>query len=361
MSRERTNLRRVRAEAHVLIHAGEPLVRKTIDLAPPGRDQAVVEVEACGLCHTDLGFALGQVAPVHALPLVLGHEVVGTVREAGEAHRDLVGKKVLVPAVMSCGDCVYCREGRGNACPRQAMPGNHIDGGFATHVLVPAGALVSLEDAPKDMRTDALSVVADAVSTAYQAIYRAALDTGDVAFVVGAGGVGGFCAQIAHALGARVVACDVQKKRLEPLARLGIETFDIEGLDPKEARKKLHARAKEWGVPSIAWRIFECSGTSQGQLLAFTLIAQASTAVVVGYTRDPVSVRLSNLMALDATVHGTWGCPHERYADVLDLVYRGKVLVEPFVDRAPMSRINDHLRALAEHRLERRLVLDPRA
>lgn len=350
----------VRAEAYVLEKTGEPLVHKSLELASPGSDEAMVEVEACGLCHTDLGFADGLVAPVHALPLVLGHEIVGVVHSAGERFAKLVGSRVLVPSVIPCGDCAFCRAGRGNACPRQAMPGNHIDGGFATHVRVPGAALVALDRVPASMRTDALGVVADAVSTAFQATRRAELGASDVAFVVGAGGVGGFCAQVARALGARVIACDVDESRLAQLAALGIETVHVAGRDAKDVRKQLHARAKEWGVPSLAWRIFECSGTTPGQLLAYTLLASASTIVFVGYTRDAVSVRLSNMMALDATAHGTWGCPRERYADVLDLVYAGKVVIEPFVERAPMSRINDHLRALREHRLERRLVLDPR-
>ncbi len=351
----------LRTEAYVLVKGGEPLVKKTIDLPDPSPDEVIVEVEACGLCHTDLGFANGSVAPNHALPLVLGHEIVGTVRVASGKYAALANTKVLVPAVMSCGDCVFCREGRGNACPRQKMPGNDIDGGFARHVLVPAAALVSLDGVPKDMRTDAFGVVADAVSTAFQAVKRAELDVGDVAFIIGAGGVGGFCAQICRALGARTIVCDVDSKRLEQLATLGIETVLVNNREPKEIRKQLHARAKEWGVPSIAWRIFECSGATAGQLLAYTLLDRAATVVFVGYTRDMVNVRLSNLMAFDATAHGSWGCPQGAYADVLDLVYRGKVVIEPFVERAAMSRIDEHLRDLAEHKLERRLVLDPRA
>lgn len=154
-----------------------------------GPGDALVEVEACGLCHTDLGFANGSVAPRHALPLVLGDEVAGVV-----VGGPLARKRVLVLAVMSCGDCALCRAGRGNACLKQTMPGNDANGGFATHVVAPVAALVVL--------------------------------------------------------------------------------------DPPE---------------------------------------------------------------------------------VLDLIWRGSVVLEPFVERAPMSKINDHLRALAEHALERRLVLDPRS
>ena len=121
-------------------------------------------------------------------------------------------KPVLVPAVLPCGECDFCRAGRGNACPHQKMPGNDIHGGFSSHMMVPAAPLVPLDGAPEGFPLDDLSVVADAVSTAYQAALRADLCAGDLAVVVGAGGVGGFLVQIARALGARVVACDVKPR-----------------------------------------------------------------------------------------------------------------------------------------------------
>ncbi len=349
------------AQAYFLNEAGKPLARSTLQIADPADDEAVVEVTACGLCHTDLGFADGSVAPRHPLPLVLGHEAVGTVVAAGGRHSSLVGQRVLVPAVLPCGDCPMCRAGRGNACQRQKMPGNDINGGFSTHMLVPAAPLVSLADAPADMKIDALGVVADAVSTAYQAVRRSGLEKGDVAFVIGAGGVGGFAAQIARALGAHVVVCDVHKGRIEAASRLGVDhAVDVKDREPRDVRKELWGYAKEWGVPSLRYRIFECSGTAPGQMLAYTLLSHASTLMIVGFTRDQVKVRLSNLMAFDATVHGSWGCPVEAYPDVLKLIYNHQVEIEPFVDRAPMSRLNDLLGDLAAHRLAARMVLDPK-
>lgn len=348
----------VLADAWVLKEPKAPLIRAEIALPVPGPSEAIVEVTACGLCHTDLGFANGSVAPRHGLPLVLGHEIVGTVVEAGSGVRELVGRRVLVPAVLPCGECAFCRAGRGNACSAQKMPGNDIDGGFATHVLVPAAPLVGLDDAPRSVSLDALSVVADAVSTAYQAVKRSGLGAGDVAFVVGAGGVGGYVAQIAKALGAHVVACDVHPERMDALHV--DRAVGVGERDARDVKKELHGLAREWGVPSLNWRIFECSGTGAGQLLAYALLGQAATLGFVGYTREPVSVRLSNLMAFDATAFGTWGCAPEAYREVLALIYDGKVAIEPFIERGPMSRINDWLQALAEHRLPRRMVLDPR-
>ena len=343
------------ARAYWLETAGQPLISKPIELPAPAATEAIVEVTACGLCHTDLGFAQGGVAPKHALPLVLGHEIVGVVTHAGEAVADLIGKRVMVPAVMPC------RAGRGNACLGQKMPGNDIHGGFASHILTPAAPLVSLEDAPDTIAIDSLSVVADAVSTAYQAVARAELADGDVAFVIGGGGVGGFTAQIARALGAQVVVCDVDDKRLADCLQYGAhKTVNVRDRAAKDVRKELHGLAREWGIPSFRWRIFECSGTAAGQLQAYALLRHAATVVLVGFTRDVVEVRLSNLMAFDATVHGTWGCPVEAYPAVLKLIYEGKVVIEPFIDRAPMSRINELLTDLSEHRLSRRMVLDPR-
>jgi 6-hydroxycyclohex-1-ene-1-carbonyl-CoA dehydrogenase len=350
----------LKTKAWFLKTAGSPLVEETLEIADPGPGRAIVEVAACGLCHTDLGYAEGSVAPRHALPLVLGHEITGTVVAA--ANAELVGRRVLVPAVMGCGDCPYCRAGRDNACPRQKMPGNDIHGGFAQHVEVPAAALVSLEDMPASVKIDSLSVVADAVSTAYQAVLRSGLAAGDVAIVVGGGGVGTFVAQIARALGAKTVVCDVSPERLEAAKTFGADrTVNVKDREAKDVRKEVHGAAKEWQPTSMNWRIFECSGTTAGQTLAYTMLAQACTMMLVGFTRDATNVRLSNLMAFDATVHGTWGCALAAYPAVLSLIYQGKVQIEPFIERAPMSRLNDMLGALSRHELSKRMVLNPRA
>ncbi len=348
-------------DAYLLTAAGKPLERRAIEASPLGSDDVLVEVEACGLCHTDLAFALGEVAPRHALPLVLGHEIVGRVADAGRDRGGLIGKLVLVPAVLPCGSCEFCSAGRGNACPRQKMPGNDVNGGFASHVVVPAGPLVPLDDVPAGVDIRHLAVVADAVSTAFQAVVRSCLLAGDVAFVVGAGGVGGYAIQIAHAFGARVVALDVDPAKLERVSAHGAERgILVRDRAPKEVRKEVHRLAAGWGVPSLRYRIFECSGTPQGQQLAFSLLAPAATMVQVGYCASFVEVRLSNVMAFDATVHGTWGCPPEAYPEVLGLIYAGRVALAPFVEHAPMSDVNELLDAMAHHRVARRIVFDPR-
>ena len=348
-------------DAYFLDVAGQPLERRVLAMGSPGRHDAIVEVTACGLCHTDLGFASGDVAPRHELPLVLGHEFAGVVVEAGDAFKDMIGTQVIVPAVLPCGDCVFCANGRANACPQQKMPGNDVNGGFATHVLVPGAPLVEVPEVLCGEGFDALSVTADAVSTAYQAIARSELKAGDIAFIVGAGGVGAFATQIAKAAGAHVVAFDVKDDRLALAEEFGAKrTFNVTDREPRAVKKEAHAFAKELRVPSLSYRIFECSGTVAGQTLAYSLLARAATLVFVGYTPKKVQVRLSNLMAFDATVFGTWGCPPKSYGPVLEMIINKEITLEPFVARAPMSRINSLLDDMAHHRLGRRMVLDPK-
>jgi 6-hydroxycyclohex-1-ene-1-carbonyl-CoA dehydrogenase len=157
-----------------------------------------------------------------------------------------------------------------------------------------------------------------------------------------------------------VAACDVAAERLETAAAYGAEhVTNVTGKDPREVRKELQGVAREWGVPSLAWRVFEASGTAAGQLLAYSLLGPAATLVQVGYTFEKVNVRLSNLMAFDATVHGTWGCPPEVFPEVLELIYKGRVALDPFVDHAPMSRLNELLDDMAHHKLTRRMILHP--
>ncbi len=338
---------------------GAPLAVEEVPLPVPGPDQVRVRVAGCGVCHTDIGFWRDGVPTRRPLPLTLGHEVSGVVEEAGEAFRALVGREVVVPAVLPCGECALCRSGRGNACRSQQMPGNDVDGGFAEALVVPGRGLCVVHERPGHALAD-LAVVADAVTTPYQAVVRSGLAAGELAIVVGAGGVGGYAVQIAAARGARVVAIDVDAARLEAIASHGADaTLDARQLEFRAIRKEVAARAAGWGCPPHGWKIFECSGTTAGQETAFGLLGPAATLMVVGFTLGKLQLRLSNLMAFDATVQGTWGCLPELYPAALALVTDGRVKLAPFVERHPMSDGPEIVRRVADHELHRRAILEP--
>jgi 6-hydroxycyclohex-1-ene-1-carbonyl-CoA dehydrogenase len=345
--------------------AGEPMaLAEREESAGPG--EVVVEVEGCGVCHTDLGFYYDGVPTRHPLPLTFGHEVSGRVVEAGEGAEEWLGKDVIVPAVIPCGKCEACRAGRGSICPKQIFPGNDVHGGFGTHLRVPAHGLCPVPDLtdparnPHGLELADLSVIADAISTPYQAVLRSGLEAGDLAVFVGVGGVGGFGVQIAAALGAEVVAIDLDEARLERIGAHGASlTLCAAGADLKELRSRVRAFAKEKGIPSWRHCIFETSGTPAGQETAFALLGHGAHLSVVGFTPKKVEIRLSNLMAFDATARGNWGCLPEHYPAVLELVLSGKVALNEFTERRPLSSINETFEDLREHRVNRRVILIP--
>ena len=328
-----------------------------------GAGEVLVAVAGCGVCHTDLGFFSGSVPTRKPLPLTLGHEISGTVAQAGPGAEEWQGRRVVVPAVLPCGECAACRAGRGQVCPKQIFPGNDVHGGFATHVRVPARGLCAVPDArPGAPGPDlaSLSVIADAVSTPYQAILRSGLAPGDLAVFVGVGGVGGFGVQIASALGARVVAIDVNEERLAAMAGHGAAlSLDARGADAKQLRRKVRELGDAHGIPTWRTRIFETSGTPAGQATAFGLLGPGSLLSIVGFTPKTVELRLSNLMAFDATAQGNWGCLPEHYPAVVDLVLAGKVALVPFVEKRPLHEINQVFAELSEGRGSRRIVLVP--
>jgi len=339
-----------------------PMVRESF--APtPGAGEAVIEVAGCGVCHTDLGYFYDGVRTTHPLPLALGHEVSGRVVAGGAGAEDWVGKAVIVPAVIPCGECGPCKRGRPNICRNQKMPGNDIHGGFASHIVVPVRGLCAVDEARLAKAGLALadvSVVADALTTPYQAVRRAGVAPGSLAIVVGAGGVGGYCVQVAAAFGATVVAIDVDAEKLAAIARGGAAlTLNARELDGKALKGAIGAFARERGLPATEWFIFECSGTAAGQQTAYGLLVHGATLGVVGFTMDKVEVRLSNLMAFDARAIGNWGCPPELYPGALDLVLDGSVNVKPFVEPHPLAEINHVFEAVHRHAIKRRAVLIP--
>ena len=331
-----------------------------------GASEVIVEIAGCGVCHTDLGFYYEGVPTRHPWPLTLGHEIAGRVVECGEGAAEWLGREVVVPAVVPCGDCAACSAGRGQICARQIFPGNDVHGGFASHVRMPARGLCRVPDLsdpalnPGGLALAMLSVVADAVSTPYQAIRRSGLRAGDLAIVVGCGGVGGFAVQIAAALGARVAAIDLDADRLERLRAHGASlALDAGELDFKTLKSAISSFAAEHAIPSFRQFVFETSGTTGGQSTAWGLLGAGGYLSIVGFTAAKVELRLSNLMAFDATAQGNWACLPELYPEIVELVLAGAVAVEPFVELRPLAEINPIFEALRAGAHPRRIVLVP--
>lgn len=350
------------AHRWVMTAPREPMQRQDFD-ATPAAGEVAVAVAGCGVCHTDLGYYYDGVRTNSPLPLTLGHEISGRVVAAGTGAESWLGAAVIVPAVLPCGSCDLCQRGLAPICRAQKMPGNDIQGGFGTHIVVPARGLCRVDEgrlAAAGLTLAEVSIVADALTTPYQAVRRAGVAPGSLAIVMGVGGVGGYCVQIARAFGAQVVAIDVDDDKLAAVAQYGAAlTLNARAHDAKALKGAISAFAKANGLRGTEWQIFECSGTAAGQTSAFGLLVHGATLSVVGFTMDKVEIRLSNLMAFDAKAIGNWGCPPEYYPAALDLVLDGKVALKPFVQPMPLAEINTVFDAVHHRTIKKRAVMVP--
>jgi propanol-preferring alcohol dehydrogenase len=303
----------------------------------PARGEVVVRVAGCGLCHTDLHYIDHGVKTFKAPPLILGHEAAGVVAELGPGVTGrAVGDRVLIPSVLGCGQCDYCRQGRENLCSQMVMLGNNIDGGYAELVVVPAKDLLLV---PQALPLERACIIADALSTPFHAVRRRAkVRLGESVVVVGCGGVGLNVVQCAAAAGGRVIALDLNDARLDLAKRLGawavINTTGMDRVDKK-------IRELTDGGADVA---IEAIGNPATIELAFGLLRRGGRLCVIGYSQEPVSLSAARLMYYELEIVGSLGCGAGEYREILSLVASGTLQLEPIVSGTiPLADINEGL------------------
>ena len=318
-----------------VFHAGhEPLRLEDIPRPTPGPGEIVMQVAACGVCHSDLHYTDHDVKTFKTPPLVLGHEASGIVAAVGPGVRSpKEGDAILLPATYSCGSCFYCRTGRENICASMKMYGNDVDGSFAEYVLAPAKDTVPV---PKEIPLADASIIADAISTPYYAVkYRAQVRAGDTVVVVGCGGMGINAVQSAAACGARVIAVDLNPERLQVAKLLGATAT----VNPSEHEKPAKAiRDLLGGGADVA---LEAIGKPQTIRLAFDTLRKAGRLCILGYCAEEVSLPASRIMYLEMEIVGSLGCRVVDFPPLLELVRLGKIQLGPIVThRLPLEEIN---------------------
>jgi len=329
-------------KAAVFHGSGEPLTIEDLPTPLPGPGEALVRVAGCGMCHTDLHYLDHGVKTFKPPPLVLGHEAAGTVEGVGAAVEGTAeGDRVLIPSVLSCGRCSYCRQGRENLCEHLVMLGNDIDGAYAEYVVVPAADLVPV---PDTLALEKACVIADALSTPYHAVkHRGRVRTGDRVAVVGCGGVGLNVVQCSVLAGAHVIAIDLNRERLETARTLGaaetVSPNDVERVDR-------HVRALTDGGVDVA---FEAIGNPETMRMAYSLLRRGGRLCVIGYSPGDVTLSAARLMYYELEVVGSLGCGAGEYPEILSLVEAGRLTLDPIVSGTlPLEQVSvgfDRLRA----------------
>jgi alcohol dehydrogenase, propanol-preferring len=337
-------------KAAILHDFKKQLSIEEVERPRPAADQVLIQVEACGACHSDVHVADGdwkQLAGIVKRPLILGHEIAGRVVEKGDAVDNLqIGDRVGVPWIhWSCGECEFCREGNENLCSRQQITGVTVDGGYAEFVKAPATHALKIPDGLSALEAAPLFC---AGLTVYRALKGAAIVAGQRLAVFGIGGLGHLAVQFGRALGADVTAIDVSEEKLD-LARsfgaagtLNAATTDvIKGLRRKG---RVHVAL----VTSAAKAAYDT---------AFSCLRPTGTLLVVGLPAENICFPPILMAAGEIRIHASTVGTRQDLREVLAMAAAGKVRCQ--VVASPLAQANQALDQLRNGQVSGRIVLTP--
>lgn len=209
-------------KAAVVHEFGAPMTIEERPIPTPGPGQVVVQLEASGLCHTDIHAANGDWPVKPTPPFVPGHEGVGLVTSVGDGVPSArIGERVAIPWLhVACGACEFCVSGWETLCEQQLNTGYGVDGCHAEYVLASAAFVVTVPEGVDPL--DAAPLTCAGVTT-YKAVKVSGARPSDVVAVFGIGGLGHLAVQYAKIAGATVVAVDVTPEKLDLAKQLGAD------------------------------------------------------------------------------------------------------------------------------------------
>lgn len=353
-----------------------PIKIETVELEPAGAGEVLIEIRAAGLCHSDLSMIEG-VRP-RALPIVVGHECAGIVRECGAGVTDLrIGQPVVISFVTTCGTCAQCSRGRPNLCDshwqarssgglvsgarRLKLNGEYINhhsgvSAFAEFAVVSRHAVVPINE---DLAMSDAALFGCAVMTGTGAVLNTArLEAGASAAVVGLGGVGLSALLGALAAGAsRVVAIDTNADKLKLAQDLGAtDCFNATETDCVDQVCEATAGGVDYA--------FEMAGAVKAMELAYAITARGGSVVSAGLSHfdHKFSIPHAAMVSDEKSILGSYmgSCsPRRDIPRFVDLFQRGQLPVDRLRTREiSFDQINEGFDALA-NATEVRQTLNP--
>lgn len=337
-------------KAAVLRDFKTPLSMEEVDPPRLESQEVLIQVEACGVCHSDVHVADGdwtQLAGIIKRPLILGHEIAGRIVEKGTAVRDFqIGDRVGVPWIhWSCDECEFCREGSENLCSRQKITGVTVDGGYAEFVKAHASHSVKIPDGISAIEAAPLFCAA---VTVYRALKHAGTLMGQRLAVFGIGGLGHLAVQLGRVFGAEVTAIDVSEEKLELARSLGaVRTLNASAADlVKQLRREggVHVAM----VTSAAKAAYDA---------AFYSVRPGGTLLVVGLPAENICFPPILMTAREIHIRASAVGTRQDLREVLTLAAAGKLHSQ--VTARPLAEANDVLDQLRKGKVSGRIVLIP--
>jgi len=335
-------------KAAVLHGFKKPLEFEDVPRPLPDTNDLLIQVEACGVCHSDLHVADGdwsQFTGITKMPLILGHEIAGRVVEKGSTVREFqTGDRVGVPWIhWTCGECEFCREGNENLCIRQKITGVTVDGGFAEFVRAPASHALKI---PDELPAVEAAPLFCAGLTVYRALKQARISPGQRLAIFGIGGLGHVAVQIGKELGAEVIAIDVADEKLQLAESLGAASgINASSTDvPKELRRKggVHAAL----VTSAAKAAYDT---------AFACVRPTGALLVVGLPSENICFPPIMMAAKEVRIQATAVGTRQDLREVLALAAKGKIHCR--VATRPLSEANAVMDQLRRGQVSGRIAL----
>jgi propanol-preferring alcohol dehydrogenase len=332
-----------------VLHAFKtPLTLEEVPQPEPAEDEVLIEVDVCGVCHSDLHVADGdwpQLASIVKKPLILGHELVGRVVKRGSAVESLqLGERVGVPWVQwTCGQCEFCREGNENLCVRQRITGVTTDGGYAEFAKAPASHAVKIPDAlPSEQAAPLLC----AGVTVHRALKQARIRAGQRLAVFGVGGLGHLALQIGRAAGAEVTAIDVAEEKLSLAKSLG--AVHVLNASNTDVVKQLRSS----GGVHVA---LVTSAAKSAYDMAFYCLRPTGTLLAVGLPAREISFPAILMAAGEIQIKASAVGTREDLREILAMGAAGTVHCQ--VSTRPLAETNQVLGQLSRGEISGRVVL----
>ena len=344
-------------QAARLYQAGEPLKIEALPIPVPVANEILVQVEACGLCGTDIHLAVDGDIPVQKSPITLGHEAAGVVAKVAEGVTEFaVGDRVALFPSATCGRGRKCLTGRESLCESSKVYGMVRDGALAEYVTAPVWSAVSI---PDGVSFEEAAIVTDGVSTPFHALRsRGELKAGESVAVIGCGGLGTHAILLAKMMGAGfIVAIDTQQAARDRALELGAN-LAIDPAGETEPRKLI--RQQLGGGVDIA---LEFVGLSSAVNTGFSVLDTGGRLVIVGVGMDaPQLPPLIRFVGKEHSVIGSFGMDKRDIEDLLKLIARGRLDLSGSISATyPLADINKALERLASRNTDVvRLVVNPR-
>ncbi|HET7887254.1 MAG TPA: alcohol dehydrogenase [Bradyrhizobium sp.] len=342
-----------------LVKFDAPLCETVVEAPKPSGREVLVRIECCGLCHSDLhiqdGYAdLGGGKKLDTtrgmtLPFTLGHEIAGVVEEVGQdLPKDLIGKKRAVFPWIGCGQCRECQAGDENLCAKQRFLGVTIDGGFASHVLVP-DAKYLLEYDPLPV-TQAATLMCSGV-TAYGALKRLAdRPRQRNLLLIGLGGVGMMGLSFAQAMFKQpITVADLSAAARETALKNGA-AFAYDPSEPEISRRIL--KETEGGFDEIV----DFAGSEKSMAFAVSVLARGGKVVVSGLMGGNFSLPMVQWVYKRMTIEGFMVGTLAEAHQLMALARAGKIKPTPMREE-PMADVQKWIDALRAGQVVGRVML----